>query len=155
MKIGNTGLQSFGLVLAILMVPGLALAETHVVKMVSTDPNDPSVAMDFVPSFLHIQKGDSVVFEPVQAGHNTASKRGMLPEGAQSWNTGLDKSFEMKFEQDGTYGYVCTPHYSVGMVGLILVGDYKVNLDVARKVRHRGKAKRAFKALFEKVDALQ
>lgn len=132
-----------------------ALAETYTVKMMSTDPNDPSIAMDFVPAFLKIEKGDTVIFEPTQKGHNSASKKGMLPEGVKKWSGRMNKSIEVTFDQDGTYGYFCVPHYSVGMVGLILVGDYSVNLEEARKVKQRGKAKKAFKELFAQADALK
>jgi len=79
----------------------------------------------------------------------------MIPEGTESWNSPMDVDFEITFTADGTYGYICSPHYSMGMVGLVLVGDYSVNLEEARKVKHRGKAKAAFRALFEQVDALQ
>lgn len=131
------------------------LAETYTVKMVSTDPNDPSIAMNFIPAFLKIEKGDTVIFEPTQKGHNSATKKGMLPEGAKKWNGRINKSVEVTFDTDGTYGYFCIPHYTVGMVGLILVGDYSVNLEEARKVKQRGKAKKAFDELFAQADALK
>lgn len=131
-----------------------AVAETFTVKMISNDPAAPEKSMYFSPPLLHVQSGDTVVFEPTQVGHNTASKRGMIPEGAESWNGPMEEKFEVVFNTDGTYGYICSPHYSVGMVGLILVGDYTVNLDEARKVRHRGKAKAVFRDLFDQVDAL-
>lgn len=149
--------QSVGLGFA-LLVAGLAAqasAETFTVKMISNDPAVPDKSMYFDPPLLQVQLGDTVVFEPTQAGHNTASKRGMTPEGTEAWNSPMDELFEVTFNADGTYGYICSPHYSMGMVGLVLVGDYSVNLEEARKVKHRGKAKAAFRALFEKVDALQ
>ncbi|MEM8663353.1 MAG: plastocyanin/azurin family copper-binding protein, partial [Pseudomonadota bacterium] len=56
------------------------------------------------------------------------------------------------FTEPGTYGYVCLPHLEMGMVGLILVGDYTVNLEAAKKVRQIGGARRAFRELFRKVE---
>lgn len=134
---------------------GQAMAETYSVKMISNDPENPEKSMYFDPPLLRIKVGDTVVFEPTQKGHNTASKRGMVPQGGQSWNSPMDKRFEVTFSRDGTYGYICSPHYSVGMVGLVLVGDYSTNLKEARKVRHRGKAKAVFRALFKEVDAMK
>lgn len=156
MKISNSALY-LCLIFATCVVGAVSpvLAETHTVKMMSTDPDDPSVAMDFVPAFLKIEKGDTVIFEPTQKGHNSATRKGMMPEGAKKWNGRINKSIEVTFDTDGTYGYFCIPHYSVGMVGLILVGDYSVNLEEARKVKQRGKAKKAFNALFEQADALK
>lgn len=130
------------------------IAETHIVKMISTDPSDSTVAMAFVPPILKINKGDKVIFEPTQIGHNSASKRGMIPEGAKTWNSKLDEKIEIVYDIEGTYGYVCVPHYDMGMVGLILVGDYTKNLKTASKVRHRGKAKKAFRTLFKKAEEL-
>jgi hypothetical protein len=36
------------------------------------------------------------------------------------------------FDTEGTYAYNCLPHKALGMVGLILVGDFTVNLDAVR-----------------------
>ena len=145
--------RSIGLGFA-LLIAGFAtqaVAETFTVKMMSNDPAMPDKSMYFDPPLLHVQLGDTVVFEPTQVGHNTASKRDMIPAGAGSWNSPMDTPFEVTFTTDGTYGYVCFPHYSMGMVGLILVGDYSVNLEEARQVKHRGNAKAAFRALFAQV----
>lgn len=142
----------FALLLSAISTP--AIAETHIVKMMSFDAAVSDKSMYFDPPVVQVQRGDTVVFEPTQVGHNTASKRGMIPEGAVSWNSEIDERFEMTFNADGTYGYICSPHYSMGMVGLVLVGDYHVNLMEAREVKHRGKAKKAFRTLFKEVDAL-
>ena len=57
----------------------------------------------------------------------------MLPEGAQSWNGGLNEELVVKFDKEGVYGYKCTPHYILGMVGLVVVGDGSSNLDAVSK----------------------
>ena len=41
------------------------------------------------------------------------------------------------------------------MVGLIIVGDGDANVQAARKVRHPGAARSAFRALFKEVDTLR
>ena len=147
---------SFGAGIALLLsgIATPALAETHIVKMYTFDPALTDKSDFFEPAVIQIALGDTVKFESTHSGHNTASKRGMLPEGVESWNSKLNEDFEITFTVDGTYGYFCSPHYSGGMVGLVLVGDYKVNLDEARKVKHRSRAKKAFRALFEEVDAM-
>lgn len=130
------------------------LAETFTVKMLNVGVEDTSTRMVFEPAFLQIEVGDTVIFESTDPGHNVASKNGMIPEGIESWNSKIGEHVEMTFDTNGTYGYVCMPHYGMGMVGLILVGDHTVNLEEARAVKQRGRAKRAFIALFEQVDSL-
>lgn len=149
--------SSIGLACALFLMGAAtqAAAETFTVKMVSYDKTISDKSMYFDPPLLHVQLGDTVIFEPTQTGHNTASKKGMLPDGAEKWNSAIDEQFEVTFNTNGTYGYICSPHYAVGMIGMILVGDYSTNLEEVRKVRHRGKAKKAFKNLFNQVDALK
>ncbi|MEP3275133.1 MAG: pseudoazurin [Stappiaceae bacterium] len=139
----------------LVLMPWVVLAETHVVEMRNADPENPNLINLFTPAILKIQPGDTVKFAVVDKGHNSASKRGMLPEGAEPWNGKIDEELEVSFDIEGIYGYVCLPHYSMGMVGLILVGDYHANLGKARAVKQRGKAKKNFRALFEQVDALK
>ncbi|MEM7042753.1 MAG: pseudoazurin [Pseudomonadota bacterium] len=150
----NISISGFaGLVFATLLVmSGLAIAgETHIVEMRNANPDDPTEANVFTPPILKIETGDSVLFKVIDKGHNSASKRGMIPDGAEPWNGGMDEEVEITFTVEGTYGYICLPHYQMGMVGLILVGDYSVNLDEAKKVRQRGGAAKAFKELFEQL----
>lgn len=129
-----------------------ALAETHVVEMRNADKGDPNTINVFDPAVLHIDPGDTVRFVVIDKGHNSASKKGMLPEGTDPWNGKIDEEIEVTFERDGTYGYICVPHYEMGMVGLVLVGDYEVNFDEARKAKQRSQAKKAFRALFETIE---
>ncbi len=143
-----------GLALFISAIAAPALAETHIVKLYTYDAAHPDKTDFFDPPLIRIAKGDTVLFQATQPGHNAAFKKGMLPEGAPEWIGPMDRDYEVTFDVDGTYGYLCSPHYSVGMVGLVLVGDYKVNLEEARKARQRGKAKKVFRALFKDVDAL-
>lgn len=137
--------------LCVAVISGSALAAEHTVRMLNIDPNDPETQMVFDPPILRIEPGDTVTFVPTDRGHNSASKRGMLPDGAVPWNGALDEELSITFTVPGTYGYVCLPHLEMGMVGLILVGDYTANFDEARKVRQIGGARKAFRALFKEV----
>lgn len=157
MHISHSTFRSFFcylFLLSILIVPGTLVAEVHEIEMRNTDPGNNSKTNLFTPAVLKIAAGDIVRFKAIDAGHNSASKKGMLPEGAVPWNGGIDEEIEIQFTIEGTYGYLCVPHYEMGMVGLILVGDYKQNVNTARTVRHSGKSKRAFRALFNAVDKL-
>lgn len=110
----------------------------------------------FAPDILEIKPGDSVTFVPTDSGHNSAAKRGMVPDGTERWNSPLDKEFTVTLNEPGVYGYVCIPHYEMGMVGLIIVRENPTddipNLAKAKKVRHPGAAKKAFKKLFTQLE---
>ncbi|MEM9429334.1 MAG: pseudoazurin [Pseudomonadota bacterium] len=126
---------------------------THSVLMLNADCEDSNVLNVFTPSILRIAPGESVTFVPTDAGHNSASKRGMIPEGAEPWNGGIDEALTVTLTVPGLYGYLCLPHYEMGMVGLIVVGDDLSNLQAAKKARHPGDARKAFRALLAELEA--
>ena len=82
----------------------------------------------------------------------------MMPEGAKPWNGPLtkkkgEKSITVKFDVEGVYGYKCTPHAMLGMVGLIAVGDSLTNLKAAKEATQTiagGKAR--FKKYFSLIE---
>lgn len=134
-----------------------ALADGHVheVKMYNKDPDNPKARNVFIPALVKIQPGDTVKFISADKGHNSESIKGMLPEGAETWKSKVGKDFEITFSEPGVYGYKCTPHYALGMVGLVVVeGDgWDANLAAAQEVKQRGKSRQAFEALWEELAA--
>ena len=84
--------------------------------------------MVFEPSVLHVQPGDSVTFKATDAGHNAASIEGMIPSGAEAWDSGMSQDITVTFSEEGAYVYQCTPHLMMAMVGVIIVGDSNTNL---------------------------
>jgi len=122
--------------------------------MLNRDPDDRNRQMVFAPDLIQVPSGTTVRFLPVDRGHNTASTRGMLPEGAEAWQSSLNAPYDVTLTVEGTYGYHCTPHLSMGMVGLILVGDPSANFQASREVRHRGRAADRYAELFARAEAL-
>ena len=51
---------------------------------------------------------------------------------------------------EGLYGIKCAPHYVMGMVGLIQVGE-AVNLQESAAIDHPKKSARRFERMFEQV----
>ena len=139
--------------LAVLLLALPASAEDHRVLMLNAASEDSGHPNVFEPALLFIEPGDSVTFVPVDSSHNSASWRRMLPQGAEEWNGGIDEELTVTLTVPGVYGYICAPHYSMGMVGLIVVGDPSSNLQQARGARHRGTARTAFRELFARLDA--
>jgi pseudoazurin len=81
------------------------------------------VVTQWVPLVLFAQPGDTVTFVNM-AGHDTAALDGMIPEGAEGWQSKMgEEAFTITVEKEGAYIYKCTPHMSTGMVGAIVVGD--------------------------------
>ena len=88
--------------------------------------------MVFEPSLLKINVGDTVTFKATDAAHNSASIPGMIPNGASSWNGDLSRDISVTFDVPGVYGYQCTPHAMMAMVGVIQVDNNIENLDVVK-----------------------
>ena len=101
-------------------------AENYEVKMLNQGSEG---YMVFEPSVLKIKKGDSVTFVPTDAAHNSESIEGMIPSGASKWNGKLSQNITVTFDVEGLYGYQCTPHAMMAMVGMIQVGENKSNLE--------------------------
>ena len=139
-----------------LLVSKTAVASTkYEVLMLNKDPDNSKNKMIFSPRLLKVQVGDEVSFVPTDKGHNSATIKGMLPTGAEKWKGKINKQVDVVFDTPGFYGYQCTPHANMGMIGLIIVeGDGMLdNLEEAKSAKHRGKAKKAWKALWEEADA--
>jgi pseudoazurin len=122
-----------------------ALAAEHEVKMLNKGAEG---MMVFEPSLLEIAPGDTVRFIPTDKGHNVLSISGMAPEGTTPFQGKMNEDVTVTFDQPGVYGFECKPHYGMGMVGLVIVGD-AVNLAQAEAVPQKGKAKQRFQKLFE------
>lgn len=140
--------------IAVALPAPLLAATTHQVEMLSKLPNDTSKKFLFLPAVLQIQPGDTVQFVASNKGHNSVSDKNMLPAGADGWKSKISQNFEITLNAQGTYGYFCQPHKSLGMVGLILVGDASSNYQAAKAAKQSGKAKSAFAALFQQADAM-
>lgn len=135
-----------GLLLALAAAP--ALAADHEVKMLNRGA---AGMMVFEPAYLEIAPGDTVTFVATDKSHNAEIIEGMLPTGAEPFKGAMNKDLTVTFETAGLYGYKCLPHYTMGMVGLVKVGDGGANLDAAQAVKHPGKAGTVMAALFDQA----
>jgi pseudoazurin len=108
--------------------------------------------MMFDPDLLKIAPGDTVHFVATDKDHNAASIPGMIPDGAQPFSSQVGEDFKVTLTVPGVYGYRCTPHGSLGMVGLIVVGA-AVNEAQAKEASVPGLAHRTFARLFDQLDS--
>ena len=111
----------------------------HEVKMLNQGPTG---VMVFEPAVLKINIGDTVTFKSVDAAHNSASIPGMIPAGASPWNGQLSQDLTVSFDVAGIYGYQCTPHSMMAMVGVIEVGNDQSNMNEVKS------AAQTFKSTF-------
>lgn len=108
--------------------------------------------MVFEPALVKIEPGDTIKFVAKDKGHDAESIETMLPEGAQPFKSKISQDLTVTFDKPGVYGYKCTPHYGMGMVGLVVVGE-PLNEDKAKTANHPGRAKQIFTNLFAKLDS--
>ncbi len=79
--------------------------------------------MVFEPAFLRIAEGDTVTFVATDRGHNAESIPEMTPQGATTFEGGTNEDIAVTFDIEGLYGVRCKPHFPMGMVMTIAVGD--------------------------------
>lgn len=120
---------------------GAAVAETFEVQMLNKGE---SGAMVFEPSGLRIAIGDTVKFVATDRGHNAESVKGMMPEGAEDFAGKINEEIEVTFTEAGFYGVQCKPHFAMGMVMAIAVGDEATAPDSFLEGRMPRKAKERF-----------
>ena len=129
-----------------LVFAGSAMAEEHRIEMYTTGPDGGS--MVFVPGYLEVAPGDTVTFVSTQPTHNAQSIPGMMPDGAEAFNGRMNQDISVTLTEEGVYGIKCLPHYGMGMVALIKVGEGEpANLDDASGVRHPPRARAVFEDL--------
>ena len=125
-----------------------AMAAEVTVKTLNSGPDG---MMVFEPAFVKLAPCDSIRFAPTDKGHNAELIKGMAPEGAATFKTVVGKEEVVTFDKPGVYGIKCSPHYIMGMIGLVVVGDKPANLDAAKAVPHGKIATKRFEPLFAQV----
>lgn len=129
---------------AALLAASPAFAADHVVRMLSSGPNG---AMVFQPALTRVAPGDTVTFVPTHPTHNAESIAGMIPAGATAFKGRMNQPIRVTFSKAGVYGYKCAPHYGMGMVGVVVVGNGAANLAQARQASHPGRARQVMGTL--------
>lgn len=143
-------LMMLGALVAGLGIAGVSQAAEVQIKMLNKGTEG---VMVFEPAVVKIAPGDTVRFVATDKGHNVETIEAMLPEGAQAVVGKISEEVAITFDKPGVYGYKCKPHYGMGMVAMVVVGDAP-NLDQAKAATHPGKAKQVFASLFDKLATL-
>ena len=94
-----------------------------------------------------IDVNDKIIWKSVSKGHNVEFIG--KPKGVKKFKSKINKHAEYTFKIPGIYLYQCTPHKAMGMIGIVVVGNDKSNLDKIKKVKLYGKSKKIFKKLLK------
>jgi pseudoazurin len=116
-----------GIAMAIMAAP--VSAKEHLVKMLNRGAGG---TMVFEPMFIRVAPGDTVKFQSTDKTHVAETLPGWLPAGAKPFKGKLNQDVTVKFDKPGVYGVKCLPHYAMGMVALVQVGNASPNLAAAR-----------------------
>jgi len=118
-----------------------AFAADTTVEMLNK--RDDGAKMVYSEDITRIDVGDTITWVPTAKGHNVEFVAG--PDGWDAPNKSkLSKEVAITFDTPGVYVYVCTPHATMGMIAVVIVGDTdpKVVKDRLKDVKVKGKSKK-------------
>jgi len=108
---------------------------------------DDGAKMVYGTDIARVEVGTSITWIPAQKGHNVEFIAG--PDGWKApKKSKINEEVTITFDTPGVYLYQCTPHATMGMIALVVVGDG--DNDVS-KAKVRGKSKRKLKELLKEL----
>ena len=107
--------------------------------------------MVYSQKIVNIEVGDSVFWKSTTPGHNVEFIKGGFPEGVEKFKSKISKDAQYKFEIPGIYAYWCTPHKGMGMIGFVVVGNNKSNIEAIKKIKYLGKSKKIAEELINSL----
>ena len=123
----------------ILAFTNISYSEDVTVEMLNKMDNE---IMVYSKKIVRVNVGDTVSWKATDKGHNVEFIKGGVPEGVERFKSKFNKDAEYKFSIPGIYAYWCTPHKNMGMIGFVVVGDDKSNLESIKSIRFSAKSKK-------------
>ena len=99
-------------------------------------------SMVYSKKIVRVDIGDTVFWKSVNPGHNVEFIKGGVPNGVEKFKTKFSKDAQYTFKIPGIYAYWCSPHKSMGMIGFVVVGNDKSNIDSIKSINFMGKSKK-------------
>jgi len=131
------------LVVGVWLLISAATAFAGNVEVEMLNKRDDGAKMVYSEDISRINVGDTITWLPTSKGHNVEFIAG--PDG---WDaprkSKLSKEVAITFDTPGVYLYQCTPHKSMGMIAIVIVGDGTNDVSGAKV---RGKSKKKLKQL--------
>ena len=130
-------------------LPTGAMAEDTTVEMLNK--RDDGAKMVYSQDITRIDVGDTVTWVPTSKGHNVEFIAG--PDGWEApKKSKLSKEVSITFDTPGVYLYQCTPHKTMGMIAIVVVGKPEEVKDRFKDVKVRGKSKKKLKELLSELN---
>ena len=141
-------LTSSFIILISIFFTNIALGADVTVEMLNRLDKESNV---FEPKIVRVNTGDTVLWKANDKGHNVEFIKKGVPDGVGKFKSKYNKDVEYKFEVPGIYAYWCTPHKSMGMIGFVVVGNDKSNLEDIKKLKFYGKSTKIAEALINSL----
>ena len=135
----NKNLIKILISLAFVFLANQSFAADETVEMLNKSGKE---SMVYSKKIVRINVGDTVMWKATDKGHNVEFIKGGVPEGVEKFKSKFNKDTEYKFSIPGIYAYWCTPHKNMGMIGFVVVGNDKSNLEEIKKIRFAAKSKK-------------
>jgi len=118
-----------------------AYAEDMTVEMLNK--RDDGAKMVYSEDIARIDVGDTITWVPTSKGHNVEFIAG--PDGWKApKKSKLNKEVAITFDEPGVYLYQCSPHKTMGMIAIVVVGEGDNDIS---KAKVKGKSKKKLKEL--------
>ena len=118
-----------------------AYAEDMTVEMLNK--RDDGAKMVYSEDIARIDVGDTITWVPTSKGHNVEFIAG--PDGWKApKKSKLNKEVAITFDEPGVYLYQCSPHKTMGMIAIVVVGEGDNDIS---KANVKGKSKKKLKEL--------
>ena len=132
---------------AILLAIGMGTAHAEDITIDMLNKRDDGAKMVYSQDIATIDVGDTITWLPTQKGHNVEFIAG--PDGWEApKKSKLGKEYSYTFDTPGVYLYQCTPHKSMGMIAVVVVGDGDNDISGAKV---KGKSKKKLKEILEQL----
>ena len=132
-------LKKYFLSLAFILLSTNVFAADETIEMLNKLDKE---SMIYSKKIVKINVGDTVFWKATDKGHNVEFIKGGVPEGVDKFKSKFNKDTQYTFNIPGIYAYWCTPHKSMGMIGFVVVGGDKSNLNAIKEIRFSAKSKK-------------
>ena len=132
----------------LLLLSNISFAQDITVEMLNKQGDE---VMVYSKKIIRINVGEKVLWKSTDPGHNVEFIPGGVPEGVSDFRSNMSKDAEYKFDKPGIYAYQCTPHKVMGMIGFVVVGNDKSNLEAIKKIKYMGLSKKVASQLIPQL----
>ena len=136
------------ILVTLFFLPNFAMAADVTIEMLNKQGKE---SMVYSQKIVNVNVGDTVFWKATTKGHNVQFMKGGVPDGVEKFKSKMNKDTEYTFTVPGIYAYWCTPHKSMGMIGFVVVGGDKSNLEAINSLKFFGKSKKIAPDLISKL----